>query len=228
MTQNERRIAAYMNLHGLTRAQAVAKVKAAEARKAKPKAAKKSTRVSGRKGLSASAYVNRPSQHTEHKAPTKRLKARRKKALSAPQGYFPNPVFDYNFSIKTTPYKYRVYFTYPYKGWLDYDRTGSFIGHDSRLQKVFDEVGYWPKWVDDLNDAADRYLAANKALPVFKKNPLKPGIGKQTDGKYHVEYSSAETGPWKRVADFMQLGAAQDYAKALAKKNPSVWFQVVK
>jgi len=43
-----------------------------------------------RKGVSASTYVRRPSQATK-RAPTKRLQERRKRALKAPAGYFPNP-----------------------------------------------------------------------------------------------------------------------------------------
>ena len=43
-----------------------------------------------RKGISARAYVNRPSQIAKA-APSKRLKARRKLAQSGPEGYFPNP-----------------------------------------------------------------------------------------------------------------------------------------
>jgi len=46
---------------------------------------------SARVGKTAKQYVSRPSQASGHKAPSKRLKARRKLALVAPKGYFPNP-----------------------------------------------------------------------------------------------------------------------------------------
>lgn len=46
---------------------------------------------SARKGLTKRAYVSRPSQAPGHKAPSKRLQARRKKVATAPAGYFPNP-----------------------------------------------------------------------------------------------------------------------------------------
>ena len=47
---------------------------------------------SARKGISKSRYVSRPSQAPGHPAPSKRLKARRKKAVEGPAGYFPNPL----------------------------------------------------------------------------------------------------------------------------------------
>jgi hypothetical protein len=159
MTQRERRIAAYMNLHGLSRAAAVKEVDAKPAPKtAKKNPARRSTAISGRKGLSKTGYINRPSQAPEHKAPSKRLKTRRKKALEAPQGYFPNP---------------------------------------------------------------------------RKKNPLVPGLVARTRKAgspkikvFTVQYSKDEAGPWKTQGIFPTVGAARDYARALAGKNPNIWFRV--
>jgi len=57
---------------------------------------------SARKGLTAKRYVSRPSQAT-HKAPTKRLVARRKAAAKKPvKGYFPNPKDRELFIVKVT------------------------------------------------------------------------------------------------------------------------------
>lgn len=59
---------------------------------------------SARVGKTRKQYVSRPSQAPGHKAPSKRLKARRKLALVAPKGYFPNPLEAGVSSGKSDPY----------------------------------------------------------------------------------------------------------------------------
>lgn len=60
--------------------------------KTNPAKRRKSAAPSGRTGLTRKQYVSRPSQASGHRAPSKRLTTRRKKALAAPKGYFPNPL----------------------------------------------------------------------------------------------------------------------------------------
>lgn len=63
-----------------------------EIRKTNPAKRALKNAPSARVGKTRKQYVSRPSQAPGHKAPTKRLKARRKLALVAPKGYFPNPI----------------------------------------------------------------------------------------------------------------------------------------
>lgn len=67
----------------------------------RPVAARKTNPVK-RVGVSKSRYVSRPSQASGHAAPSKRLKARRKKAVAGPAGYFPNPSGKPVFVVRVT------------------------------------------------------------------------------------------------------------------------------
>lgn len=220
--------------------------------------ARRSTAISGRKGLSKTGYVNRPSQATEHKAPTKRLKTRRKKALEAPRGYFPNP-------RSGDPVAARELFLFgSNEGNLYRQRTEPIIAN---LAKKIASGKYdaskapalWKYWADDAAkryakdyggsfDVPTRKLAAAMAADYYadeieetaksvkvsrKKNPLIPGLVARTRKAgspkikvFTVQYASSKAGPWKTQGIFPTVGAARDYAKALAGKNPDVWFRV--
>ncbi len=182
---------------------------------------KKSTAISGRKGLSKTAYVNRPSQATEHKAPTKRLKARRKAALSAPEGYFPNPV-----GPKLNKLQHAQHLVDLDNEW----RYGELAGLDRYKKMTAAQI----RSIEKATEAAYKFLGLErppydpvKARKAMRgENPLKPGIEKSGRGHYHVEYSAHKEGPWKLAGAFPSVGAARDYAKALHAKNPGIWFRV--
>lgn len=70
----------------------------AKRRKPNPARKRKTVTVIKRAKVPAKRYVNRPSQ-ISRKPPTKRLKARREKALDAPAGYFPNPASGFRVSF---------------------------------------------------------------------------------------------------------------------------------
>lgn len=86
MTSHEKRVNALMRLHGMTKAAAEKRAKQIEGAAKKNPAPRAVAR-----GGNTKKYVNRPSQAGDHSAPSARLKARRKKALTAPKGVFPNP-----------------------------------------------------------------------------------------------------------------------------------------
>lgn len=87
MTSHEKRVAALMRLHGMTKTEAEKRAKQIESAAKKNPAPRAKAR-----GGNAKKYVNRPSQYGDHSAPSARLKARRKKALEMPAGVFPNPI----------------------------------------------------------------------------------------------------------------------------------------
>lgn len=81
---------------------------------------------SARVGKTRKQYVSRPSQAPGHKAPSKRLQARRKKALNAPQGYFPNPLEAGVSSGKAdqSKFPYHVQYMNQYSKWVS---IGAFV-----------------------------------------------------------------------------------------------------
>lgn len=243
MTQHERRVAAYMNLHGKTRKQAEALVKLADLdRKPRPAAKptkskrrpgvvsavndamsnprpRKSTAISGRKGLSKTAYVNRPSQATEHMAPTKRLKARRKAALNAPEGYFPNP-------RKTSMEKIREA-----RELIQLD----VFWHDSGRDRY---KGMTAAEIRRIKTATAKAYETAGVTPFLepepkprKKNPVGTGIKrrKKSDidpGGYRVE-SSMNGSVWRSEGIFPTKAAAVEYAHALNRRDDNkYWYRV--
>lgn len=228
MNTQEKRIAAYMNLHGYSRAEALAKIRENPApRSAAPKAAKKR--------MSKKAYVNRPSQAGEQRAPSPRLKARRKANLDAPKGVYPNPVKSVSSKdmyVKTVNGKYRVYMNRPFKGWFEYDKTGQYIGESVSVRKADEKSEYN---VDKLAEHADYVLKHTKPLPTFpKQNPLKPGITARarksptssTRKMLSVDYSKSADGPWTIAGVFPNRQLAADYARTMADRNNTLYWRV--
>lgn len=243
MTTNERRINAYMRFHGYTRKEAEAAVRAKPNPTNAPKAAKKR--------LSKKRYVNRPSQAGEQRAPTARLKARRKANLSAPKGVFPNPSKKWDtFSAGTNspgnrpsyqlitdhlPGGRSMFLVDPI-----YTSGGKFVGFSLKSFGIFSS--HWDNhrtFVSSL--AARRYAERALREGAFpdtvngaKSNPLKPGItarprkGKTsvTRSMLSVDHAKTESGPWTIAGIFPNRQLAADYAKAMADLNPRLWWRV--
>ena len=219
---NEKRIAAYMNLHGYTRAQAMAKIKENPApRSVAPKAAKKR--------MSKKTYINRPSQAGEHNAPSPRLKSRRKANLDAPKGVYPNPVSNWRSAADyVIQFNDGAFYTgRAGSGYKSYDARDAFrYMEEGAYSKVDRLSNSWMKGaqVDNINDVSSRP----------RKNPLKPGItararkGKPASNRkmLSVDYGKSENGPWTVAGVFPNRQLASDYAKAMADKNPSLWWRV--
>lgn len=227
MTTNERRIAAYMRFHGYTRKEAEAVVRAKPNPTSAPKAAKKR--------LSKKRYVSRPSQAGEQRAPTARLKARRKANLNAPKGVFPNPLKQrkcWYVKVRGQKISKKMCGTSTYGA---YDAVRDFAHLKYPEYRVIPSqkyVGNAFVFEAHNNDYGMFFLASE--TPFAKQNPLKPGItarprkGASTVSRkmLSVDHAKSESGPWTIAGIFPNRQLAADYAKAMAELNPRLWWRV--
>ena len=162
------------------------------------------------KKTSAKKYVNRPSQYGEHRAPSPRLKARRKKALTGPKGYFPNPS-----PRKTAAQKLQA---------AIFKKANELIREGYARAQAF-AIAYHEK--GETKKQAPKKGQAPKKNPVASRIRSRPKTGKPTKRIYTVEMASALEGPYKTEGIFPTAASAKEYAHALdAKHNRTKYIRV--